>query len=73
MYSLDEEKIECVLGNRDILLLAGQESRECCIFISDVGIRGIYSPLTLGTETTRLIMLFGKNVHNHFYHKIPDK
>jgi len=36
MYSLDEEKIECVLGNRDILLLAGQDSGECCIFISDV-------------------------------------
>ena len=58
---------------QEVLFFAGQESRECCIFLSDVGIRGIYSPLTLGTETTRLIMFFGKNVHNHFYHKIPDK
>jgi hypothetical protein len=29
--------------------LAGQESRECCAFISEVGIRGIYLSLTLGT------------------------
>ena len=29
--------------------MAGQESQECCIFISDVGIRGIYFSLTLGT------------------------
>ena len=31
------------------LFLAGQESRECYIFISDIGIRGIYLSLTLGT------------------------
>ena len=30
-------------------ILAGQESRECCVFISDVGICGIYLYLTLGT------------------------
>ena len=47
MYSLDEEKIECALGNRDIWFLAGQESRECSIFIADVGIRGFYLSLTL--------------------------
>ena len=29
--------------------LAGQESRDCFHFISDVGIRGIYLPLALGT------------------------
>ena len=26
-----------------------QESQECCIYISDVGIRSIYLSLTLGT------------------------
>ena len=48
-YSLDEEKLECALGNRDIWFLARQENRECCIFISDVEIRGIYLSLALGT------------------------
>ena len=32
MYSLDEEKIEYALGNRNIWFLAGQESRKCCVF-----------------------------------------
>ena len=32
VYSLDEEKIECALGNRDIWFLAGQESLECSEF-----------------------------------------
>ena len=49
--SLDEEKIECVLGHREIWYLAGQESRECCIRFSDVGSRGIYVSLILGTAT----------------------
>ena len=31
-YILDEEKKECALGSKDILLLAGQESQECCVF-----------------------------------------
>ena len=31
------------------VLLAGQESRDCFDFISDVGIRGIYLSLALGT------------------------
>ena len=44
MHSLDEEKIECTLGNREIWFLAGQEGREL-YFISDVGIRGIYLTL----------------------------
>ena len=48
VLNLDEEKIECAVGDRDIWFLAGQESRECCIFISYVGIRGIYLSLTLG-------------------------
>ena len=41
--SLDEEKIECVLGHREIWYLAWQESRECCIRFSDVGSRGFMS------------------------------
>ena len=49
MYSLDEERIESALGNREILFSAGKEGRECCISICDVGIRGIYLSLTLGT------------------------
>ena len=31
---VDKEKIESALGNRDIWFLAGQESRECCVFYS---------------------------------------
>ena len=31
------------------MFLAGQESRDCFDFITDVGIRGIYLYLTLGT------------------------
>ena len=31
------------------MLLAGQESRDCFDFISDVGIHGIYLALALGT------------------------
>ena len=32
-----------------VLFLAGQERRECCVFTSDVEIRGNYLSLTLGT------------------------
>ena len=28
MYSLDEEKTECALGNKEIWFLAGQESQK---------------------------------------------
>ena len=42
MNSLDEERVKCELRNRIFWFLAWQESRECCIFISDVGFRGIY-------------------------------
>ena len=41
MFNLEIEKIECALGNKE-LFLAGQENRELYVFISDVGIRGIY-------------------------------
>ena len=44
MFSLDEENIEDALGNMDILSMAGQESREFYLFISDIGIRGICFP-----------------------------
>ena len=43
-----EIKIECALGNKEILFMVGQESQECCIYISGVGIRSIYLSLTLG-------------------------
>ena len=45
--SLDEDKM-CTWQEGD-LVLAGQESRECCIFISDVRTCGIYLSLTLST------------------------
>ena len=62
-YTLDEEKIECALGTRDIWFLAGQESRECCIIISDVGIRGIYlSDSWYCQIQTTILMLFGFKV-----------
>ena len=51
MFNQDEGKIECAVGNRemDFWQVAGQESRECFDFISDVGICGIYLSLVLGT------------------------
>ena len=48
MFNLEEERKECALGNKD-LVLSGQERGVCYVFIYDVGIRGIYSSLTLGT------------------------
>ena len=36
MYNLDEEKIECTLGNREFGFLAGHAGRDCCVFISHV-------------------------------------
>ena len=59
MFNLDEGKIECELGNKEFL--AGQESRECCVFVSDVGTRGIYLSLDsvyIRIQTTRLIIFF---------------
>ena len=49
MFNLNEEKIEFTFGTRTFVFLAGQKSQECCLFISDVGIRGIYLSLALGT------------------------
>ena len=46
MYSLDEEKIECALGNREIWFLPMQEIQECCISLSDVGTCSIHLSLT---------------------------
>ena len=48
MYNLDEEKIECKVGNQEFFL-ARQGSLECCGFITDVGTHGIYLSLTLCT------------------------
>ena len=44
--NLDDEKIKCALGNREFWFLAGQDSRDCCVFTSDFGIRGINLSLT---------------------------
>ena len=49
----DEGEIESAVGNREICFLAGQESRDCFDFISDVGIRGIYSYLSLALSTAK--------------------
>ena len=49
----------CTWQHRE-MFLAGQESREWCVYISDVGTHCIYLSLTLGpAKLTRLIMLFG--------------
>ena len=45
MFNLGVEKIKCALGNKESFL-AGLENRECCVFISDVGVCGIYLSLT---------------------------
>ena len=38
-----------------VLFLEGQENRKCCVFISDIGIRGIYLSLTLCTAKLKLL------------------
>ena len=38
VFNLDEEKLECAHWKQRDLCLAGQDSRECCVFISDVAI-----------------------------------
>ena len=43
-----KERIEWVVGNRE-MFLAGQGSKDCFDFISDIGIYGIYLSLALGT------------------------
>ena len=40
MFNLDEEKIECAIGNKE-LFLAGQESLKWRVAISDVRTRGM--------------------------------
>ena len=42
-----QQNLNCLTGKESFL--AGQESQECCVYISDAGIRGIYLSLTLGT------------------------
>ena len=46
MYNLDEENNVHFFYS---FVFAGQESRECCVVISDVGTLAIYLLLTLGT------------------------
>ena len=62
MFNLNEEKIEFTFGTRIFVFLAGQKSQECCLFISDVGIRGIYLSLTLGTA----LLLYIQVLKQHF-------
>ena len=47
-----DEGIRWKQGN---VFLAGQESRNCFVFFSDVGIRSIYLSLTLGTAKFKLL------------------
>ena len=50
LYSLDEEKTECTLGNREIWHLAGQESQESCVlFLTSEWAAFTYLSLTHGT------------------------
>ena len=49
MFTLDEEKIECTLGNRALAYWHGKKAENVlCFFISDIEIPGIYLSLTLG-------------------------
>ena len=47
MFNLNEDRM--YTWKQGFLFLIGQESWECCVFISDVGIRGIYLSLALDT------------------------
>ena len=47
MFNLDEGKIECAVGNREICVWQSKKAE--IDFISDVGICGIYLSLALGT------------------------
>ena len=38
-----------------VLFLAGQEIRQWCVFISGIGIRGIYLSLTLFTAKSKTL------------------
>ena len=46
MFSQDEGKIECAVGNMEICFWQAREPRFDFDFISDVGIRGIYLPFS---------------------------
>ena len=48
-------KIKCALGNRDFEFLEGKKAEKLVVFISDIGICGIYSSLTLGTAKFELL------------------
>ena len=49
IHNLDEERIESAIGNKKLCFGRANKSRKCCVFISDVGIRGIHLYLNLGT------------------------
>ena len=52
-FNQDEEKIECALGNRDFW--QDKKAEKLVVFISDVGICGIYLSLHLGTAKFELL------------------
>ena len=56
MFNLDEEKIECALGNKEFCFWQGKKVENVLFFISYVGSRGIYLSLTHGAKY-ELIML----------------
>ena len=56
MFNLDEEMIEFALGNRALFFWQGKKAYNVvCFFISDIGIRGIYLSLTLGSAKFKQI------------------
>ena len=56
MFNLDEEMIEFALGNRALFFWQDKKAYNVvCFFISDIGIRGIYLSLTLGSAKFKQI------------------
>ena len=54
MFNLDEEKIECALGNKEFCFWQGKKAENVLFFISYVGSRGIYLSPTHGTAKCKL-------------------
>ena len=55
MFNQDEGKRGWTQGD---MILAGQESRNCFDFISDVGICGFYLSLALGTAKFKQVVRY---------------
>ena len=57
-------------GKQGDMFQAGQESQDCSDFISDVGIRGIYWSLALGTAKFKqldVLLIFSDNNQNEAF------